>query len=56
MKEFDEQFHPKTIEERYQSKYINEVWQYLLKNKRALKEWQKLAYHICIWKRSISTY
>lgn len=25
MREFDEQFHPKTIEERYESKYINEV-------------------------------
>lgn len=37
MKEFDKRFHPKTIEERYQSKYINEVWQYLLKNKRAIK-------------------
>lgn len=37
MKEFDEQFHPKTIEERYQSKYIDEVWQYLLKNRRAIE-------------------
>lgn len=36
MKEFDKQFHPQTIEERYNSKYINEVWQYLLKNKRAI--------------------
>lgn len=37
MREFDEQFHPKTIEERYESKYINEVWHYLLKNKRAIE-------------------
>lgn len=37
LSDFDQQFKPKTIEERYENKYINEVWQYLLKDEKAIR-------------------
>lgn len=33
---FDQKYHPDTIEERYQKKYIREVWYYLLQDKEAV--------------------
>lgn len=33
---FDQQYNPKTIKERFQKKYIQEVWRYLLKDKDAI--------------------
>jgi len=31
LREFDEQFSPKTVDERYEAKYILEVWEYIIK-------------------------
>lgn len=36
MTQFDQEYHPQTIEERFHEKYIREVWRYLLKDKEAI--------------------
>ena len=36
LNDFDQKYHPDTIEERYQKKYIREVWNYLLQDKEAV--------------------
>ena len=37
MKQFDEKYQPQTIKERFQKKYIHEVWQFLLQDKEAIQ-------------------
>jgi len=41
LREFDEQFTPKTIDERYETEYILEVWDYLIKYNQQIRRISK---------------
>lgn len=41
LREFDEQFAPKTIDERYETEYILEVWDYIIKYNQQIRRINK---------------